>query len=563
MELFADGKKKIARYEDLDEQTRLEYDFSFLEGVGAKLSGNLIDAMKWFDNCLKIHPNSPAVRHEIAALLLLAEDYNGALYMAREAVAGNPNNLWYKLLLANALEKKSMIEDAGKVYSEIITKYPDNEEYYLTEANLYVSIEKWQKAIDVLDRYEKQFGINELVSFEKIKLYTELDNTKKITAELTKLINNYPEKNEYLGLLAELYFSHDKEKKGLKIVKDILKKDPNNGYVNLFLADYYMKKKDLKAADTHTKAALVDDETDNSLKIQYILNLVFNYDSTQISNAQLNEYTNILMEKYSKDLPIRILHSDMLKKDKKYEEARDELTYILSQDASIYGAWEDLLLICNELMDTACTYAKSIEMIRYFPEQPLPYVMAGLGLVIRNDYRAAVETFERGLSLSEGKLPLKLQFLAFLGDCYYKLDSVEKAFQTYDSVLFINPGNVVVLNNYAYYLSLREEQLEKAEDMSYKAIRAEPENATYIDTYAWVLFKRKSYSQALYYMHRCIEKSEEPSGVLYEHYGDILYMNNEKDKALEMWKKAKEKGGDDLSENLDGKIDGTYKMNQD
>lgn len=70
-----------------------------------KVTGDFQGAMGWYDNCLKIDPESPVVKYEIAGLLLGTEDYNGALQLAREAVAGNPANLWYKLLLANVLQK--------------------------------------------------------------------------------------------------------------------------------------------------------------------------------------------------------------------------------------------------------------------------------------------------------------------------------------------------------------------------------------------------------------------------------------------------------------------------
>ncbi len=75
------------------------------------------------------------------------------------------------------------------------------------EASLYASVEKWQKAIEVYDRYEKQYGVTEPASIEKIKLYSKLDDVKGASNELLKLINEYPERNEYLSLLAELYFN--------------------------------------------------------------------------------------------------------------------------------------------------------------------------------------------------------------------------------------------------------------------------------------------------------------------------------------------------------------------
>ena len=320
---FADKKKKTENIQELDEKTRLEFDYSFMEGVRSKITGDYQAAIGWFDNCLKILPSSSVAKYEIAGILTAGEDYNGALQLAREAVAGNPDNMWYKILLANILQKKAMIEEACNVYADIIAKYPNKEEFYLIEAELYISVEKWQKAIEVFDRYEQQNGITEPVSIEKIKLYTKLDDVKKASNELLKLIRKFPDKSEYLSLLAELYFNYNQDKKGLQILDRILKAEPDNGFVHFYLADYYRSKKELKEADRHTKEALVSDKIENGYKIQYILKLILNPDTTLTSDSQLDNYMNLLMQKYSDDLSVRALHSDFLKKDHKLAEARN------------------------------------------------------------------------------------------------------------------------------------------------------------------------------------------------------------------------------------------------
>lgn len=558
--VFAGEKKKAEGKRELDEKSKLEFDYSFMEGVKCKIIGDFQGAMGWYDNCLKIDPESPVVKYEIASLLLGTEDYNGALHLAREAVAGNPVNLWYRLLLANVLQKKSMIEEACNVYADIIGKYPDKEEFYLIEANLYASVEKWQKAIEVYNRYEKQYGVTEPASMEKIKLYSKLNDVKGASNELLKLINEFPEKNEYLSLLAELYFNYNQDKKGLQILNKLLKEDPQNGYVHLYLADYYRDKKQFSEVAKHMKQALLNDKLDNGFKVQYILKLILDTDTTKVTDADLNSYMDILMNKYNEDLSIRALYSDFLRKDGKLKEALTELEYILEREKNNYMVWEELLLTCNQLEDTNCTYFQSLEAIKYFPEQPLPYVLAGISLMIQKNYAEAVGFFEKGIYLTDDQIQLKSQIFSYLGDCYYNLDSTEQAFIMFDNVLSINPQNVMVLNNYAYYLSLLDRDLSKAEDMSSKAVMIEPGNGTYLDTHAWVLFKRKVYSEALYYMKQAIEKTTDPSGVLYEHYGDILYVNGKKEEALEMWRMAKEKG-DEVSTDLDAKIAGTYVFN--
>ena len=550
---FADKKKKTENIQELDEKTRLEFDYSFMEGVRSKITGDYQAAIGWFDNCLKILPSSSVAKYEIAGILTAGEDYNGALQLAREAVAGNPDNMWYKILLANILQKKAMIEEACNVYADIIAKYPNKEEFYLIEAELYISVEKWQKAIEVFDRYEQQNGITEPVSIEKIKLYTKLDDVKKASNELLKLIRKFPDKSEYLSLLAELYFNYNQDKKGLQILDRILKAEPDNGFVHFYLADYYRSKKELKEADRHTKEALVSDKIENGYKIQYILKLILNPDTTLTSDSQLDNYMNLLMQKYSDDLSVRALHSDFLKKDHKLAEARNELEYILSKDKNNYLIWEELLLMCNEMGDTTCMYRHGIEAIKYFPEQPLPYALSGIALMMQKQFAEALPLFEKGVELTDDKPELRSQFYSYLADCYYNLDSVERAFKMFDEVLKINPNHIMVLNNYAYYLSLRNERLALAEKMSSQAVAMESDNATYLDTYAWVLYKRGEYSQARYYIKLAIEKDKDPSGVLYEHYGDILYRSGEHQEALKMWKKAAEMGGG-VSEELNDKI---------
>ena len=323
--VFADNRKKDETVQKLDEEASEEFDYSFMEGVRNNLIGNFKDALGWFGHCLEIQPSSAVAKYEIANLLMLSENYTDALEFARGAVSDNPDNIWYKILLANVLQKKSMIEEACNVYADIIENNPEREEFYLIEAALYTSVEKWQKAIDVYDKYEAHFGITEPASIEKIKLYTKLDNVKKASAELLKLFKKYPERSEYLSLLAELYFNYGQDKKGLQILHRLLKADPENGFVHFYLADYFRSKKQLEEADEHTREALVSDKIDNNFKIQYILRLILNADTTVITEDELDSYMNVLMSKYSDDLAVRALHSDFLRKDNKLEEAKQEL----------------------------------------------------------------------------------------------------------------------------------------------------------------------------------------------------------------------------------------------
>ena len=113
------------------------------------------------------------------------------------------------------------------------------------------------------------------------------------------------------------------------------------------------------------------------------------------------------------------------------------------------------------------------------------------------------------------------------------------------------------MNNYAYYLSEEKLDLKKAESLSAKTIEKEPKNSTYLDTYAWIFYQQGNYSLAKFYIERALDniESEKDSGVISEHYGDILWKTGDAVKALEMWKKSFESGNvtDELKLKIENK----------
>ena len=549
---FADKKDVVER--SMTKEQEMQFNYIFMEGLRCKILGDFKSAITYFDQCMKIYNGSAAVRYELSTILLLGEDLTLPLQLMREAVALEPDNIWYKLLLANVLQRKSMIDEACAVYDDLITLHPDREDFYLTEAELYMSVEKWEKAIGVLDRHEKRFGINERIVIEKAKLYSQLKEVKKASSEIIKLVKAHPDKTEYLGLLAEVYLSNNQEKKGLQTLEKVVKKEPNNGFAQLFMADYYRSKGDTLETDRILKSVLVNDEIDNGLKVQYLLKLLVSQADFNLTTEKVYAYEQILLKRYPDDLRVRTLNADFLKQLNRIDECLSELEFLISKSPDNFSIWEELLLLYNHLQDTASMYEKGLECIHYFPNEPLPYAIISLPLLVQGKVNEALPYLKKGLELSEDGTVIKSQFYSYLGDCYYEQDSVELSFKMYDEALKINPNDVMVLNNYSYFLALRGERLEDAEKMISKAVSMAPDNATFLDTYAWVLFKRKNYSLAKFYMRSALENDKDISGVMYEHYGDILYMNGDKEEAVKMWQKAVETGGDVNVEDIVNKI---------
>ena len=98
--------------------------------------------------------------------------------------------------------------------------------------------------------------------------------------------------------------------------------------------------------------------------------------------------------------------------------------------------------------------------------------------------------------------------------------------------------NAYLMNNYAFYLINRNEQINKAAVISMKSIEIEPFNSSFLDTYSWILFKKEEYSQALNYIERSYRYGGNKNAIIIEHYGDILFKLGHANEAIEKWQEA-------------------------
>jgi tetratricopeptide (TPR) repeat protein len=246
------------------------------------------------------------------------------------------------------------------------------------------------------------------------------------------------------------------------------------------------------------------------------------------------------------------IHGDFLLRDGKFEEARSEFRKALVHEKDRFPIHLQLLQLDLQLGDHEALHTDAEAAIALFPTSPELYLYNGIALSQLKRHDQAVETLIAGRDLVVDNPPLLAQFWSSLGDAYNEAKQFAKSDQAYDKALALEPNNTGTLNNHAYYLSLRKDQLEKAERMSRRSNELAPGQPTYQDTYAWVLFQLGRYAEARTWMEKALAGSPEPDGVLLEHYGDILFELGEVPAALEQWKKARGKEG--ASELLERKI---------
>jgi len=527
----------------ISDDDKNEFEYTFIEGLKQKMIGNQQAAVTLFSKCLEINPNSSSAMFELAKIHSSSGDQTSSSLLLEKAINLDPENKWYRLLLAQIYQQGKQYKKAADLYQELYKSDPDNMEYLYMNASLLSSAGNFDLAIEAYNQLEKKLGISDQISVEKQQIYQSQGKKKEAMAELQKLIDSNPKEPRYYGLMADYYLSEKDDVIALKYYNKILEIDPDNGFVLFSLTSYYRTKEDKVKAWEYIRKGFQNKTVEVETKIQYYLMINAEPEKPFFSEDQVNELVNILVQTNSDDYRVFTVYAEYLIGKGKLAEAREQLRKVLETNKDNYVIWERMLMVSNDLLDFKGIYADSDKAIDLFPNQPVLYALRAVACLQLEKYTEAIDILKEGEPYLLDNKPMKIQFDLYRAEANYKLDRVAEAFKAFDNVISLDPENWLAMNNYAYYLSLRNENLQKAEELGSKAVRANPENSTYLDTYAWVLFMRKDYSLAKFYMETAIRNGGDKNGVIVEHYGDILYMLGDKVSAVEQWKKA-EKTGD-------------------
>ncbi|MFO0356585.1 MAG: tetratricopeptide repeat protein [Sphingobacteriaceae bacterium] len=546
------GSRNSQRAEDTDqvkgnalsEKDELAFAAKYIDACTARMRGNVNEALKLFNECLKLNPSSVPVKYELATVNKLLGVNDVALAYAKECAAADPKNEWYQLILIECYRTLRQYANSVKVQENLIRSYPENSEFKENLAIEYTYIGQYEKAYNIYNELEKQYGVNEQLSINKIKLLQQENKYNDIEKEINKLLETAPESPRYLTYLAE-HFEFIKQPEKAKSVYDkILKIDPDNATVHLALSDYYKQKGDDETAYNQLKLAFLNAELDVVTKYN-IAQAYFNtFRKFPESNygTQGFELVQIMLKVHPSSPEANALYGDFLYYRKKFDEANKYFYLSALKDKSNYLSWEKLMN-CDNLINNFDSLQKhSFEAMELFPNQPMTYYYNGIANIQIHDYKKASESLRDGLEFVLDDKILMSNFYSHLGDAYYYLKDYEKSDRALDDALKINADNFYVLNNYAYYLSQRKEQLEKAEKLSKRSLELKPNEGNFMDTYGYVLFLEGKYIQAEEWLKKATELYPKKAGIL-ERYADCLLKLNKVNEAIRYYELAIEAGG--------------------
>lgn len=529
----------------LEGNEALQFNELFFLAEKEKNLGNLRDAEAIYKQLYTLNSTNATVCFELAQIYLTDERADDAIFYAERAHKLKPENKWMTVLLANVYRRFGESKKEVAIFKELLEEEPDEAGNYYELAMAYLNHNEPKKALKILDKTEELIGINEEIVNQKKQIYLQLGDVDGAIQEIEKLIAAYPNNLDYYGNLAKIYEVNGFEEKAIALYEQMLTIDPEDPRPHLDLALYYRSKKEHKKSLYHLKEAMASPNLDIDKKVPVVLSL---FDASANDTAMRAQTENILASIVAaspEDPKAYALYGDWLSKNNKGEEAlRAYKKAIHLEGGSRFQIWEQILLIQVQMQkyDSIAVYGP--DAVALFPNQPLPYFFTGLAFNALERPSEALLYLEDGLGYAIGNVALKEQFYIQLADSYHRLQKHKESDAYFEKALSLNPKNATALNNYAYYLSIRKEKLERALKLTEESNLLAPNNPIFLDTWAWVLYQSGQHEEALKKIEEAIALSETVDAELRMHYGDILFALKRPQDAKVQWQKALETGGD-------------------
>ena len=536
------ARKKQAEPEQvsLSLEERRKFDYFFLEAVRMKENGQYDAAYELYKHCLDINPASGAALYEISQFYMyLGQEAKGEEAL-KQAIRSDKSNFWYKQTLASYYEQKRNMPKAISVYENMAEQFPSRLEPLMSLVDLYNRTKSYQNVITVLNRLEELDGKSEQISMEKFRMYLLMGKQDSAFIEIENLSKEYPYDLRYQNILGDVYLNNGKYPEALATYQHILKEEPHYAPAVLSMASYYQKTGQDSLYQLQLDTILMNDNVLSDTKMELMRQNILQSEQTTKDSTQIVALFKRILARPQQNADLAMLCAQYMITKNMKEESVPVLEQVLSLDPENKPAYLQLLSYAIQDNDLDKVIQIATSALEYHPDALEFYYYCGIAHYQKEETDKALEVFTRGVRQINEKSDKQIasDFYAILGDIYHQKGRPEESYAAYDSSLVYNPDNIGTLNNYAYFLSIDKKQLDKAEEMSYRTVKAEPENKTYLDTYAWILFEKGRYTEAHIYIEQALRNGGDKSRVIVEHCGDIYYMLGEKDKALAYWEKA-------------------------
>ena len=517
------------------------YNAFFLEAICERAKGNSDAAFDLLRHCVEIDSTKSEAYYYLSQYYGALKQKDKAIACIEKAAALEPSNSTYQETLANAYINLHQYDKAAAVLESLYDKHRDRDDVLGVLIQLYEEQHEYESAIKTLTLLETVEGKSERLSYAKSNFYTQLGDKKAAIAEMKHLADQYPNDQNYRGLYANALFVNGQKKKALEIYDDILRIEPDNRNALMALLAYEKDEGDPDKADALTEKVLLSKNITSQDRILLMRQEIGQSEQEGGDSTRVLYLFRKMLDQPQMDADIAILCATYMNlKQMPNDTISGVLEQVLRVAPDNAAARLQLVSYAWQANDMNRIISLCQDARQYNPDEMAFYYYQGIAYYREGQLDQALNAFHNGIGVitQQSDPDIVSDFYAVMGDILHQKGNDKEAFAAYDSCLVWKDDNYGCLNNYAYYLSEKGIQLDKAEQMSYRVIKAEPKNATYLDTYAWILFKQGRYTEAKIYIDQTLQCDSDTSAVLLEHAGDIYYFAGEKERAVDFWQQA-------------------------
>ena len=482
---------------------------------------------------------SPALYY----LSMTEHDREQSLSYAYRAFAADSTNKWYTANYAERLINLGQYTRAIPIFRRLMRIDPTNIRPYHALAVIYGFSGMPYSAISVLDSAELRIGYNYYLADIKQELLLSTHQYERAIAEGKRRIAEHPYDVDIITQLADVYAVAGRDSLARATYDRAFKLDTTNVETIISIADYYQSIGNTTRMLDYEQHLFRSDKIDVETKLHRLSQYTDDMNFYGSNYFRVGAIIHSLAITYPKNRDIINIYAQHLLYGGEQQTALEYLLRHLEDDN--VGPADYLLVVHlerylgeDELMDR--DMARGMEL---FPNSMELVSLYSFVCSQRGDNERAVSVLKRALKVV--KEPKKRSsILGNIGDLYHEMGKDKRCFRYYKRALKLDTENAMVLNNYAYFLSLLNRDLDIALKMAEMALKLKPNEATYVDTYAWILHCMGRNEEAKAAMKQALALSSQMDDALLMHYADILWALGEQFMAETYWQKAVERGYD-------------------
>ncbi|MDR9418321.1 tetratricopeptide repeat protein [Gracilimonas sp.] len=540
--LLSVGLSAVAQVQSDEELTGKS---AYIQGLEAFESGEYERAEELLLQAKNNLPDAAGVNFALADTYLEMNNLPSAALYGKQAVDKDPENKWYRLKLAHIYRQAGRNEATLDELNTLLEYHPNDFDVLYMLADTYKSYGEFVRSNEILDKILRLRGGDSAVLMQKFRNYEALNLPDSAIVQLERIREIDPDNLEMLNLLGQYYARSGKTAEAKETLNDALERNARDPQSLINLAGIYLDEQKWDSAGT-LLTDFVSDPLNAAEEKMNIARFLYSRVQEQDQNIHLKVETERVLDAFTateQDFgPAFTLAGQYYSQTAQPEKALENLeqaNQLLPQDEMAWRQRLQLLLQQERYEEVTEVGSQAHERV---PDDAFIQFFVGSAYMLLENNQEAERWLENA-SRAPARRPFKSAIYSTLGDVRSNLGEHQSSDESYELALRYDPDNDNAMNNYAYNLSVRGENLERAKELALKAIEVAPENASYLDTVGWVYFKLGDYDRAQRFIKASIDTGVASAEVL-EHMGDVYEQLGDMEQAREWWQQALEKDPD-------------------